>query len=198
MSDIKFEYLEYGHNVRLAYEKVKGDAAWPGVIFMGGFKSDLTGTKATALAEWARATNRNFVRFDYQGHGKSSGEFTKGTIGTWLNDAIEILDRCTEGPQIIVGSSMGGWIMLKAALARADRVRALIGIAPAPDFTEKLMWNMLTRDGQEKVMKEGSIQIPSSYGEPVKLTRELIEDGRKHLLLDQEQIPLTCPVRLIA
>ena len=114
--------------------------ATPGVVFLGGFMSDMTGTKALALEAHARRRGLEFLRFDYMGHGQSSGKFEDGTIGAWTEDAIAVLDAVTEGPQILVGSSMGGWIMLLVALARPERVAGLVGIAAAPDFTEDLMW----------------------------------------------------------
>ena len=121
---------------------------------MGGFRSDMNGTKASALAVHCRAKGQPFLRFDYFGHGASSGEFRRGTIGRWLADALAMLDRLTEGPQILIGSSMGGWIALLAALARPERVAALIGIAPAPDFTEDLIWNRLGPEQREQARRE--------------------------------------------
>lgn len=159
--------------------------------------SDMTGSKALALDAYASTQGRNFVRFDYQGHGASSGRFEGGTIGRWAEDAITVIDELTEGPQILVGSSMGGWIMLLAARARPDRVAGLVGIAAAPDFTETLMWNAFGPDIRETLGREGVYYQPSDYGEaPYPITMQLIEDGRRHLLMDRP-IPITCPVRLI-
>jgi pimeloyl-ACP methyl ester carboxylesterase len=186
--------LELPGGGRLAYHRTAG--AGPGVVFLGGFASDMTGTKATALEAWARRRGRAFLRFDYRGHGQSSGRFEDGTIGAWRDDALAALDRLTDGPQILVGSSMGGWIMLLAALARPERVAGLVGIAPAPDFTEDLMWARMTEDQQRAVEQQGVWHMPSDYGDPVPIARDLIREGRDHLLL-RDAIELPCPVRLI-
>ncbi len=179
----------------LAYHKTAGHA--PGIIFLGGFMSDMTGGKALALEDFARARGQAFLRFDYQGHGASSGRFEAGTIGLWADDAVAALDELTEGPQVLVGSSMGGWIMLLAALARPERVAGLLGIAAAPDFTEDLMWAKYPEAVRETLLREGVYREPSDYGEaPYTITLALIEDGRNHLLL-RDEIPLDCPVRLI-
>ncbi len=157
----------------------------------------MTGTKAMALEAACKDAGRAFTRFDYFGHGASSGAFTEGTIGRWSEDAIAVLDELTEGPQALVGSSMGGWIMLLAALARPGRVHALVGIAAAPDFTEDLMWEVLDDSMKESLARDGVYYEPSEYGEePYPITMRLIEEGRDHLLL-RAPIPLHCPVRLI-
>jgi pimeloyl-ACP methyl ester carboxylesterase len=157
----------------------------------------MTGTKAVALEAHCRATGRAFLRFDYFGHGRSSGAFTDGTISRWAEDAIGVLDELTEGPQVLLGSSMGGWIMLLAALARPDRVAALIGIAAAPDFTEALMWQNFSPEIREMLVRDGIYQEPSDYDdEPYAITHKLIEDGRNNLLLERP-IAIHCPVRLI-
>lgn len=159
--------------------------------------SDMQGTKALELERYCRAAGRAFVRFDYQGHGESSGEFTDGTIGSWAADAIAVLDACTDGPQILVGSSMGGWIMLLAALARPQKAAALVGIAAAPDFTEDLMWDRFDDAIRETLTRDGVYLQPSEYDDsPYRITRRLIEEGRDHLLL-RRPIPLHCPVRLL-
>ncbi len=170
----------------------------PGVIFLGGFASDMTGSKAMALDAWARARGQALVRFDYQGHGASSGDFLDGTIGHWAEDAVAVIDAQSEGPQILVGSSMGGWIMLLAALARPERVAGLVGIAAAPDFTETLMWNTFGPEIQATLRRDGVYYQPSEYDDeaPYAITLHLIEEGRDHLLMDQP-IPISCPVRLI-
>ncbi|WP_374652433.1 alpha/beta hydrolase [Dongia sp.] len=169
----------------------------PGIVFLGGFASDMTGTKAMALDAYCAATGRAFVRFDYSGHGQSSGKFVDGTIGAWRDDALAIVDQLTQGPQILIGSSMGGWLMLLCALARPDRVHALIGLAPAPDFTEELMWQTMDAGMQQRLMQEGRVEEPSAYSDdPYVITRALIEDGRKHLLLGGA-IHIDRPVRLI-
>ena len=182
-----------GHG--LAYHATPGGP--PGVVFLGGFASDMTGTKALALEDHCRERGRAYLRFDYLGHGQSSGAFADGTIGRWADDAIAVLDQLTEGPQVLVGSSMGGWIMLLTALARRDRVAGLVGIAAAPDFTEDLMWSDLGEAQRETLMRDGAVELPAEYGdEPTTISRALIEDGRDHLLL-RDTIALSCPVRLL-
>ena len=179
----------------LAYHSIAGRA--PGIIFLGGFMSDMSGTKATTLEAFARRRGQAFLRFDYQGHGESSGRFEDGSIGRWSEDAIAALDELTEGPQVLVGSSMGGWIMLLAALARPERIAGLLGIAAAPDFTEDLMWAAYSAEIRATIETEGVYHEPSDYSEtPYPITKHLIEDGRRHLLL-RAPIPLTCPVRLL-
>ena len=183
----------------IAYHRLSGkaDDGRPGIIFLGGFASDMTGTKATALEGFCRARGQAFVRFDYSGHGQSSGAFRDGTIGRWTADALAVIDAVATGPQILVGSSMGGWIMLLAALARRERIAGLVGIAAAPDFTEDLMWAALAPGDREALAREGVLVQPSDYAEtPYVITRALIEDGRARLLL-RAPIDLACPVRLL-
>jgi len=169
----------------------------PGTVFLGGFRSDMTGIKAGALAAHCRARGQAFLRFDYFGHGASSGDFREGTVGRWLADALAVLDRLTVGPQILVGSSMGGWIALLVALARPERIAALIGIAPAPDFTEDLIWNRLSAQERRQLPERGELLHPSAYEEnPIPFTRRLIEEGRDHLLL-RGPIGIRCPVNLL-
>ncbi|NQV83105.1 MAG: alpha/beta hydrolase [Rhodospirillales bacterium] len=179
----------------IAYYRIEGKP--PGVVFLTGFKSDMTGSKALALEDACRQRGQAFLRFDYTGHGQSSGAFEDGTIGQWADDAILALDELSEGPQVLVGSSMGGWIMLLAALARPDRVAGLVGTAAAPDFTEDLMLRELTPEQIEQIETQGFTEIPNCYDEePYKITKALLDDGRNHLLLGAK-IPLDCPVRLI-
>jgi pimeloyl-ACP methyl ester carboxylesterase len=157
----------------------------------------MTGTKALFLEDYCRRRGQAFVRFDYFGHGASSGDFALGTIGRWKEDAIAVIDSLTGGPQILIGSSMGGWIMLLAALARRERVAALVGVAPAPDFTEELLWPRLSPAQREKIIEEGSLVLPSDFDPAGYLyTRALIEDGSRHLLL-RAPIALDMPVRLL-
>ena len=159
--------------------------------------SDMTGSKALFLEDFARRRGHAFLRFDYQGHGASSGRFEEGTIGRWSTDAVAALDELAAGPQVLVGSSMGGWIMLLAALARPDRVAGLVGVAAAPDFTEALMWRKFTPEVRATLERDGVYYEPSDYGEePYAINMELIVEGRKHLLMDAS-IPIACPVRLI-
>jgi pimeloyl-ACP methyl ester carboxylesterase len=168
-----------------------------GIIFLGGFMSDMTGTKALALQQFCFEQEINFIRFDYFGHGASSGKFTDGTIGKWRQNVIDVIDRLACPSTILVGSSMGGWLMLLAALARPERVKGLVGIASAPDFTETLIWDMLPETKQKALWENGLITLPSDYcSGSYPITRALIEEGRSHLLL-QNPIPLTCPVTLL-
>jgi pimeloyl-ACP methyl ester carboxylesterase len=180
----------------IAYHRIPGKT--PGVIFLTGFKSDMTGSKALALEDFCRDRGQAFLRFDYTGHGGSSGAFEDGTIGQWAMDAVFALDHLTEGPQILVGSSMGGWIMLLAALARPDRIAGLVGTAAAPDFTEDLMRGAFSPEQIEQLKKQGFAEVPNCYEdeEPYKITQALLDDGRNQSLLGAE-IALDCPVRLI-
>jgi len=179
----------------IAYRRMSGRA--PGVIFLGGFMSDMNGTKAASLDAFCRARGQAFVRFDYFGHGRSSGEFSEATVGRWKDDALCVLDNFTAGPQVLVGSSLGGWIMLLLAMARPARVQALIGVASAPDATENLMWNRFSPELRATILRDGQARIPSAYGaEGYLITRKLIEDGRQHLIMGKP-IPISCPVRLI-
>ncbi len=179
----------------IAYRAVPGAA--PGIVFLSGFRSDMTGTKALFLDDYCRRRERAYVRFDYFGHGASSGDFADGTIGRWADDAIAVIDSLTTGPQILVGSSMGGWIMLLAARARPERVQALVGIAAAPDFTEDSLWPRLNPAQQEELMRVGRVTLPSEY-DPAgyTFTRALIEDGRENLVL-RAPLPIARPMRLL-
>jgi pimeloyl-ACP methyl ester carboxylesterase len=187
-------FLELARGRRLAYRRLPGTA--PGVLFCGGYTSDMTGTKATALERFCREQGRAYTRFDYSGHGASSGDFADGTIGEWAEDAQAILDRATAGPMVVVGSSMGGWIMLLLALARPERVRGLVGIAAAPDFTEDLLLPQATPAERRALAEQGYWMQPSAYGEPYPVTRRLIEEARAHLVL-RGPIPIRCPVHLL-
>lgn len=179
----------------IAYHATAGRS--PTVVFLHGFMSDMTGGKAVALEAWCRARGRAFLRFDTQGHGQSTGAFTDGTIGRWAEDAVAVIDAVTQGPLLLVGSSMGGWLMLLAALQRRDRVVGLVGIAAAPDFTEDLIWQQLPEAERRALLTDGQIMLPSDYGASgYPITRRLIEEGRQNLLL-QDAINLYCPVRLI-
>ena len=157
----------------------------------------MTGVKATALEDFCKQRGQAFLRFDYRGHGQSSGRFDACGIGTWLDDAESALTKLTTGPQLLVGSSMGGWLALLLAIAQPKRVAGIIGIATAPDFTEALMWPKLTSRQQKDVMKEGRIEVPSDFGGTYPITRQLIEEGRELLLLPEKDIPIDCPIRLL-
>jgi pimeloyl-ACP methyl ester carboxylesterase len=157
----------------------------------------MSGTKAVGLEAHCRDRGRACVRFDYSGHGASGGRFEDGTIGQWASDAIDVITRVTQGPLVLVGSSMGGWIMLLAALSLAGRVRGLVGIAPAPDFTEELVLRKLPEEERRKLLSEGVVKLPNPYGpEPTPVTLRFVEEARRHLLLGSP-IPIHCPVRLL-
>lgn len=187
--------LPRGDAPSIAYHRSEG--RHPTVVFLGGFRSDMTGAKALALEELSQRKGLGFLRFDYTGHGQSQGDFLDGTISAWLRDSLDAIDRLTQGPLVLAGSSMGGWLMLLAALARRERVAGLVGIAAAPDFTEELMWPNMAAPVRKALMEQGVIYRPSAYSQdPYPITRGLIESGRRHLLLDKP-IALACPVRLI-
>ena len=175
---------------RIAYCQVEGRDGRPGIVWLGGFRSDMRGGKATALRAHAAATGRTFLRFDYFGHGESDGPFEAGTIGLWLADALAVICTLTKGPQILVGSSMGGWIALLVARALAEageeaRLAGFVLIAPAVDFTQALMWPSMPPEGRRAIEEDGVWMRPSAYGDaPYPITRALIEEGRDHLLLD--------------
>jgi len=183
-----------GHEI--AYSHQPGIT--PGIVFCSGFNSDMLGTKAEALAQWCLANGRQFTRFDYLGHGQSSGKFVDGTIGRWRDDALAVLDEVTTGPQIVVGSSMGGWIMLLVALARPERITALVGIAAAPDFTEQMRKTRLSAEQLDDLSARGFCDLPNCYddGEPYRISSTLLEEGKNHLVLDKP-IAIQCPVRLL-
>jgi pimeloyl-ACP methyl ester carboxylesterase len=179
----------------IAYHRTAGRS--PGVVFLTGYMSDMTGQKAIRLEEFCRARGQAYLRFDYQGHGASSGAFTDGSIGRWAEDAVFVLDRLTEGPQVLVGSSLGGWIMLLAARARPRRVAALLGVAAAPDFTEDLIPQSLSASDREVLERDGVVRAYSPYDpEPTPVTKLILDEARRHLVL-RDAIPLKCPVRLI-
>jgi len=180
----------------IAYRVTQGRG--PVTVFLGGFRSDMSGTKAVALENWAQATGRAYIRFDYQGHGLSRGAaWADCTIGLWLDDALAVMDRIADGPVLLVGSSMGGWIAHLAAMARPDRVAGLVTVAAAPDFTERLIWDRLSPDVREVMLRDGSFVRPSAYDpDGYRITARLVEEGRRHLILGRP-IPVTCPVRLL-
>jgi pimeloyl-ACP methyl ester carboxylesterase len=177
-----------------------GDA--PGLFWLGGFHSDMQGTKAIALDAWAAEHHRACVRFDYSGHGESGGDFIDGTIGRWLEESVAVFEQFCAGPQVVIGSSMGGWMALLLAREIANRpesrasLAGLVLIAPAPDFTEQLMWNGFSPQIQQEIQTEGVWLRPSQYGDPHPITRALIEEGRNHLLLGSA-IKVGCPVRIL-
>ena len=194
------DLLDISTDRTLAYhrtEAVGEKNAAPGVVFLGGFTSDMTGTKATWLEGWARARGRAFLRFDYRGHGASSGAFEDGTIGDWADDAAEAVTRLTEGPQILVGSSMGGWIALLLARRMPERVAGLVGIAAAPDFTEDLVRPSFTDAERARLEAEGQVVVRSDYEpETYPVTKRLLDEARDHLVL-RAPLALPFPVRLL-
>ena len=187
-------YLTTPEGRRIAYRRTPGTG--PGVVFLGGFKSDMEGTKALWLEDWARASGRAFLRFDYSGHGRSSGAFTDGSIGDWMEDARAVLDAVTTGPQILVGSSMGGWIALLLARAMPARVAGLVTVAAAPDFTEDSIWAGFDAEQRAALQSDGQVAMPSAYGEPYLITRHLIEEARDHLVL-RTPLDLPFPARFL-
>lgn len=181
------------HNQRhLAYESHGGKA--PGVMFLGGYFSDMTGTKAQFLSMQCSAAGRAYLRFDYSGHGQSAGRFRDGCIGDWYDDALAMFDHATQGKQILIGSSMGGWLALKLALARPQRVHAVIGIAAAPDFTEDLVWERLSPDERTRLAADG--YILGEGQDALIYTHKLVTEARQHLLL-RAPIPIACPLHLL-
>lgn len=190
-------YLTTAQGRRIAFHQHAGRVDGPGVVFLGGFRSDMGGTKAVHLDAWARATGRAFVRFDYSGHGQSGGDFLDGAIGDWFEDALSVITTLTTGPQILVGSSMGGWISLLVARAIPERIAGLVGIAAAPDFTEDSMWASFDANQRAALLADGRVALPSEYSaEPYIITRRLIEEGRSRLVL-RSPLPLPFPVRLL-
>ncbi|MGC6536836.1 MAG: alpha/beta hydrolase [Candidatus Puniceispirillaceae bacterium] len=187
-------FLDIDDGTRLAYQKLNGNGI--GIVFLAGHGSDMLGSKAEALYDYCAKSSRPFLRFDYSGHGLSSGAFLDGTITGWTNQALAMIDHLTEGPQILVGSSLGGWIMLNVARQRPQRIMGCVGIAAAPDFTETLIWNMLDEEQQKQMQQTGQIALPNPYAEDdVIYPYHLIEDGRRNLLLEKE-LAITCPIIL--
>ena len=205
MNDNSLKFLHIGDGAERRGIAVRAqEGAPPGLLWLGGYKSDMKGTKAVALADWAAQAGRACVRFDYSGHGESEGAFTDGTIGRWLADSLAVFDACCRGPQILIGSSMGGWLALLLTRALKQRgqdgaaaVAGMVLIAPAVDFTEELMWKRFTPEIKRELEEKGVWARPSQYAaEPYLVTRQLIEDGRKHLLLGG-LIETGCPVRIL-
>ncbi len=187
-------FLDSADTRRIAYHRLQGTG--PGVVFLGGFMSDMEGTKALALEEWARASGRAFLRFDYSGHGQSSGAFTDGCIGDWADDAQAAITELTNGRQILLGSSMGGWISAILSRRIPEKIAGIVGIAAAPDFTEDGMWASFSPEQRRELTGTGQIMLPSDYDDPYPVTRRLIEDGRDNLVL-RAPLPMPFPVRLL-
>ncbi len=189
------QFVDGPHGTRLAYATV--DGAGPQIVFLGGFRSDMTGTKAAYLDAWARASGHAFLRFDYSGHGASGDSFANGTVSRWTDDALAVLDARGRPPFVLVGSSMGAWIMTRVALAHPEKVAGMVGIAAAPDFTEDLLWPRLDPAQRAMVQNNGVVEVPSLYSEvPDVYTRALFEDGRAARVLTRA-IPLDMPLRLL-
>ncbi|HBR39994.1 alpha/beta hydrolase [uncultured Sulfitobacter sp.] len=187
-------YLETPQGRRLAYHKTEGTG--PCVVFLGGLKSDMMGTKAVFLEDWAKREGRAFLRFDYSGHGESSGAFTEGCIGDWAEDTLAAVEALTEGPILPVGSSMGGWQSLLLVRALPARIAGLVTIAAAPDFTEDGYWASFTEAQKKTLAETGQVELPSDYMEPYIITRRMIEDGRKQLVL-RDPLHLPFPTRFL-
>jgi pimeloyl-ACP methyl ester carboxylesterase len=187
-------YLETPQGRRLAYHKTEGTG--PCVVFLGGLKSDMMGTKAVFLEDWAKREGRAFLRFDYSGHGESSGAFTDGCIGDWAEDTLAAVEALTDGPILPVGSSMGGWQSLLLVRALPARIAGLVTIAAAPDFTEDGYWVSFTEAQKKTLAETGQVELPSDYMEPYIITRRMIEDGRKQLVL-RDQLNLPFPTRFL-
>jgi pimeloyl-ACP methyl ester carboxylesterase len=180
---------------QIAFQALAGSG--PTVVWLGGFKSDMTGAKASRLAAWAAKRGQAYVRFDYRGHGRSGGDFEQLGIGDWRADALAVITALTNGPAVLVGSSMGGWMALLAALAQPKRIAGLVLIAPAPDFTQRLIWDGFSPDIRQAIETTGRYERPSSYGDgPYVITRGLIESGARHALL-HAPIPIQAPVRIL-
>jgi len=201
-AELTFIEVGHGHSARRIAVRVRKGSA-PGLLWLAGFNSDMTGTKALALDAWAAERGRACVRFDYSGHGESGGKFAVGTIGRWLEESLAVFEQFCRGPQVVVGSSMGGWIALLLAREAAKRATAaamggLVLIAPAPDFTEELMWKGFSPEIRQEIEDKGVWFRPSQYGDgtPYPITRELIEEGRNHLVLGSA-INVGCPVRIL-
>jgi pimeloyl-ACP methyl ester carboxylesterase len=191
----KPDYMTTSQGRKIAYCQTTGGG--PGVVFLGGFRSDMTGTKALFLQDWAARSGRAFLRFDYSGHGQSSGDFLDGAIGDWFEDAVAAVQGLTTGTQVLVGSSMGGWISLLLARAAPKRIAGLVGVAAAPDFTEDSMWAGFSDAERTQLMTKGHLATPSDYSpDPYVITNRLIEEGRSRLVL-RTPLDLPFPVRLL-
>ncbi|WP_170475858.1 alpha/beta fold hydrolase [Ruegeria arenilitoris] len=188
------EFLQTAQGRRLAYHKSEGTG--PTIVFLGGLKSDMEGTKAVHLEAWAKSRGYPFLRFDYSGHGESSGAFTDGCIGDWHEDTIAAMRSLTDGPLIVVGSSMGGWQALLLARVLPDRISGMVTIAAAPDFTEDGYWASFSDEQKAALETVGHVELPSDYMEPYIITKRMIEDGRQHLVL-RGPLDLPYPVRFL-
>lgn len=188
------EFLTTDSGRKIAFHKTAGHG--PTIVFLGGFMSDMEGSKAIFLEGSARETGKAFLRFDYSGHGQSSGKFTDGSIGDWLADARAVIEATTDGPLILIGSSMGGWISLLLSRSMPERIKGLVTIAAAPDFTEDSMWAGFDDTQKTALESDGIVYLPSDYGDPYPITQRLIEDGRDNLVM-RTPLCFDFPVRLL-
>ncbi len=194
--DREAQFATREDGTRIAYRRRTGKG--PGILFLGGFRSDMEGTKARALDAHAAEAGRTFLRFDYFGHGLSDGRFEAGTIGRWTEDAVFVLDTLTQGPQVLVGSSLGGWLALLIALKRPERVAAILTVSLAADFTRHVHDVIFGDEQRRQMAHDGQVLIPDCHGgEPYAITRHLIEEAEAHFLLPRDRIAITAPVRLI-
>ena len=189
-------FFQSSNSQRLACRYHQPQSGARTFVWLSGFKSDMQGTKVVALERWAVDAGHGFLAFDYSGHGASEGAFEDGTISIWRQDTLDAIDAYTDGPLVLVGSSMGGWMALLAALARPQRIAGMVLLAPAPDFTEKLLWAGLPEQARAEILNSGFTLRPSDYDEPYCITRALIEDGRAWQLLDAP-LAIDCPVRIL-
>jgi len=197
-SDVILNHLSASNGEKIAYKMSEGIKGYSGptLIWCGGLKSDMEGGKATYLHDWAIEEGRSYIRFDYYGHGVSSGKFRDGTISRWAGDVVLVIDELTKGDVILIGSSMGGWASLLAAIQRPDRVKALLLIAPAPDFTQKLTWAEWSEEQHQTLERDGIVYVPSDYDEPYEYSAALMEDGKNNQILDAP-IKFDGPVRIL-
>lgn len=190
------QFLTRKNLPKLAYVHTPGASDYPPVVFLGGYRSDMTGTKATYLEEQCKARGQEFLRLDYSGHGQSEGLFEDGTIGAWRDDALAVIDQTIKRPFVIVGSSMGGWMALLVAVARPEMIKGLIGIAAAPDFSEEI-YNSLTKQQQAELQATGKTAVPNDYSDqPYHVTKEFYMEAKQHLLLEKPRT-FPFPIHLI-
>jgi pimeloyl-ACP methyl ester carboxylesterase len=189
--------LFYENNDYITYRKLQGKKA--SIVFFGGFASNMDGAKATAVRKFCQENDIALILFDYFGHGYSSGNFTDYTISDWQKNCARVVNELTNDKQIIIGSSMGSWLMLLTALQLPEKISALIGVSSAPDFTEELMSKQLSSKQKEELDSNGVIDFTSEHDQncTYKITKNLIEDGKKNLLLNKDIIDINCPVRLL-
>lgn len=199
MAELQFLNSPAGHSIAYRHQPAALGTEGPGVLFCCGFQSDMNGDKALALEAECQRQGRQFTRFDYMAHGQSSGDFAEGTISQWRDDALQVLDQVTRGPQLIVGSSMGGWIMLLTALARPERIHSLIGLAAAPDFTKRFVEEELTLEQAAILQNQGYFDVPNCYDENgvYRMYNKLVQDGTHNNTLLDKALAIDVPVRLL-